>query len=416
MERKIDHLACVTCGKKYGVDEVLYVCPDCGLDRGTLDVVYDYEAIRSRFSKQDLGESREFSHWRYWDILPVSRRDLLPPLRIGWTPLYRADRLQRELGLRHLWLKDDTGNPSASLKDRASVMAAVRALELGKDVVTGASTGNAASSMSCVSAYMGIKPYIFVPARAPKAKVAQLLVYGATVIQVRGSYDQCFGLCWEASQRWGWYSRNTAINPFLSEGKKTAALEICEQLGWRVPDKVFCAVGDGCIFGGLHKGFVDFQRLGFIDKIPQLIGVQAEGAAPLVRAFESGWPEIRPQEAETLADSICVGHPRDQIKALRAARQTGGRFIAVSDEAILAAQRRMARATGVFGEPAGVTALAGVIKMKESDELDPEERVVALVTGHGLKDVDSAMKAVETSPILVEPDIEDIAAKLSVQN
>ncbi len=412
--KKIAHLACVTCGKQYDVDEVLYVCPDCGLDKGTLDVIYDYEGIRSRFKREDLKGNDEPSHWRYWEILPVTNRDFVPPLRIGWTPLYRADRLERELGLKHLWLKDDTGNPSASLKDRASVMAAVRARELGRDVVTGASTGNAATSMACVSAYMGIKPYIFVPERAPKAKVAQLLVYGATVIMVKGSYDQCFDLCWEASERWGWYSRNTAINPFLSEGKKTAALEICEQLNWQVPDKVFCSVGDGCIFGGLHKGFADFHRLGFIDRIPQLIGVQAEGAAPLLKAFENGWPEIQPQEADTLADSICVGYPRDQIKALRAARETGGRFIAVSDEEILSAQRRMARATGVFGEPAGVTALAGVIKMQEAGGLDPEERVVALVTGHGLKDIDSAMKAVETSPILVEPDIEDVARKLAI--
>ena len=412
--KKIDHLVCVSCGKKYDVEEILYVCPDCGLDKGTLDVVYDYDGIRSRFSRDDLKASGEFSQWRYWEILPVTRREFVPPLRIGWTPLYRADRLERQLGLNHLWLKDDTCNPSASLKDRASVMAAVRARELGRDIVTGASTGNAATSMSCVSAYMGIKPYIFVPERAPKAKVAQLLVYGATVIMVRGSYDQCFGLCWEAGERWGWYSRNTAINPFLSEGKKTAALEICEQLDWRVPDKVFCAVGDGCIFGGLHKGFLDFHRLGFIDKIPQLIGVQAEGSGVLLEAFENGWEEIRPKEADTIADSICVGHPRDWVKALRAVRTTGGRYIGVSDEEILAAQRRMARATGVFGEPAGVTALAGVIKMKEAGALDPDERIVALVTGHGLKDVDSAMKAVETSPILVEPDIEDIAAKLEM--
>ena len=230
---------------------------------------------------------------------------------------------------------------------------------------------------------------------------------------VRGSYDQCFGLAWEASQRWGWYSRNTAVNPFLGEGKKTAALEICEQLEWEVPDKVFCAVGDGCIFGGLHKGFLDFHRLGLIDRIPQLIGVQAAGAAPLVEAFEKGWPEIKPQEAETLADSICVGYPRDQIKALRAARDTAGGFMAVTDEEILAAQRRVARATGVFGEPAGVTAMAGVIKMKEEGQLDGDERVVALVTGHGLKDIDSALKAAQGAPIMVEPDIEDVAAKLA---
>lgn len=409
--KKVEHLTCVSCGRRYDLEEV---CPACGLDKGTLDVVYDCERIRSRLTKESLKENTDFSLWRYWEILPVSKREFMPPLRIGWTPLYRANRLERELGVRHLWLKDDTGNPSASLKDRASVMAAVRARELGYQVMAGASTGNAATSLSCVAAYLGIKPYIFVPERAPRAKVAQLLVYGATVLMVKGGYDQCFGLCWEASKRWGWYSRNTAINPFLSEGKKTAGLEICEQLAWQVPDKVFCAVGDGCIFGGLHKGFSDLHRLGLIDRLPQLIGVQAEGAAPFVKAFERGWPQIEPQEAKTLADSICVGYPRDQIKALRAARQTGGRFIAVSDEEIVAVQRRMARATGVFGEPAGVAALAGLIKMKESGDLDHEEHLVVLVTGHGLKDIDSAMKAVETSPILVEADIEDVAEKLRI--
>lgn len=410
----IDHLACVTCGKRYAVDAVLYVCPDCGLDRGTLDVVYDYDAVRRRLTRETLRESREFTHWRYWDILPLSRRDLCPPLRIGWTPLYRASKLEADLGLESLWIKDDTGNPSASLKDRASVMAAVRARELGKDVVTGASTGNAATSMACVSAIMGIKPYIFVPERAPRAKVAQLLVYGATVIMVRGTYDQCFDLSWQASERWGWYSRNTAINPFLGEGKKTAALEICEQLDWRVPDKVFCAVGDGCVFAGLHKGFVDFERLGLIDRVPEMIGVQAAGAAPLVKAYDAGWPEVRPQGADTLADSICVGYPRDHVKAMRAVRQSGGRFIAVSDDEILAAQRRVARATGVFGEPAGVAALAGVVKMREEGALDKAERIVALVTGHGLKDVDSALKAVEGAPIMVEPDIDDVADKIAL--
>ena len=411
---KVDHLACVTCGKKYNINEVLYVCPECGLDNGTLDVIYDYEKIRSRFKKEDLRSSKVDSLCRYLEILPVSQTEFFPPLRIGWTPLYRADRLEKEIGLKNLWIKDDTCNPSASLKDRASVMAAVRAKELGRNVVAGASTGNAATSMSCVSAYMGLKPYIFVPERAPKAKVAQLLIYGAKVIMVQGTYDQCFSLCWEASEQNGWYSRNTAINPFLSEGKKTASLEICEQLEWVVPDKVFCSVGDGCIFGGLHKGFRDFYELGFIDKIPEMIGVQAEGSAVLYEAFKNGSDKIQPLEADTIADSICVGHPRDWVKALRAVRETGGSYIAVSDDEILEAQSRIARATGIFGEPAGVTAMAGVIKMREAGDLDPNERIVALVTGHGLKDIESAMEGVDSSPILVKPNIEDIVMKVEV--
>ncbi|MEE8163111.1 MAG: pyridoxal-phosphate dependent enzyme, partial [Anaerolineae bacterium] len=239
-------------------------------------------------------------------------------------------------------------------------MGVVKALELGRDVMTCASTGNAASSLAGLAASVGLTTYIFVPQTAPQAKVAQLLIFGANVIMVKGTYDQAFDLCLEASKEYGWYSRNTAYNPYLSEGKKTAALEICEQLRWEAPDRIFVSVGDGCIIGGLWKGLKDLCTLGFIGKMPKLMGVQAEGAAPLVRAWREGTEEIEPVVLNTLADSIAVGVPRDRIKALRAVRQTGGEYVAVSDEEILDAMRVLARGAAVFAEPAGAAGFAGL--------------------------------------------------------
>jgi len=281
----------------------------------------------------------------------------------------------------------------------------VKALELGRDIITCASTGNAASSLAGLAASVGLTTYIFVPQTAPQAKVAQLLIFGANVIMVKGTYDQAFDLCLEASKEYGWYSRNTAYNPYLSEGKKTAALEICEQLEWDAPDRIFVSVGDGCIIGGLWKGLKDLRALGFIDEMPKLMGVQAEGAAPLVRAWREGTEEIKPVVLNTLADSISVGMPRDRIKALRAVRQTGGEFVAVSDEEILDAMRVLARRAAVFAEPAGATGFAGLAKLVREGRIDPEERIVVLVTGNGLKDVASAIKATG-QPHLIEPTME----------
>jgi len=401
----MDHvlgLKCVLCGAEYDVSEVLYVCPKHG-DEGVLDVVYDYNLIGRRLTKDHLTRDQQTrSIWRYADLLPIADPSLAPPLQVGWTPLYRAKRLEKRLGLRHLWVKDDGREPTASFKDRASAVGVVKALELGREVMTCASTGNAASSLAGLATSVGLTTYIFVPRTAPQAKVAQLLIFGANVIMVEGTYDQAFDLCLEASKEYGWYSRNTAYNPYLSEGKKTAALEICEQLGWEAPDRIFVSVGDGCIIGGLWKGLKDLIALGFIDKMPKLMGVQAEGAAPLVRAWREGTEEIKPVVLNTLADSIAVGVPRDRIKALRAVRQTGGEFVAVSDEEILDAMRVLARGAAVFAEPAGATGFAGLAKLVREGRIDPEERIVVLVTGNGLKDVASAIRATG-QPHLIEP-------------
>jgi threonine synthase len=394
-------LKCVLCGAEYQPDEVLYVCPKHG-DEGILDVVYDYEFIGRRLTKDGLANNHDYSIWRYAPLLPVAEDSPRPPLHVGWTPLYHAQRLAETLGLPYLYLKDDGRNPTASFKDRASAIGVAKALELGYETITCASTGNAASSLAGLAASVGLKSLIFVPERAPQAKVAQLLVFGARVIMVQGTYDEAFDLCLEAAKEYPWYNRNTAYNPYLSEGKKTAALELCEQLDWKAPDRIFVSVGDGCIIGGLWKGLKDLLALGFIDRLPQLVGVQAEGAAPLVRAWEEGTEEIVPVVPDTLADSISVGQPRDRVKALRAVRETGGRYLAVSDEEILEAMRLLGRKAAVFAEPAGAAGFAGLRKLAQQGEIDPQERIVVLVTGNGLKDVDSAIQATG-QPELIEP-------------
>ena len=403
--RHVLGLRCTLCGAEYAPDEVAYVCPQHGA-AGILDIIYDYEAIRRQIGRESLARNPDRSIWRYAPLLPISDSALAPPLQIGWTPLYHARRLGDALGLPHLYIKDDGRNPTASFKDRASAIAVVKAREQGRTIITAASTGNAASSLAGLASSVGIRTVIFVPETAPKPKVAQLLVFGARVLLVRGTYDQAYDLCLAATARYGWYNRNTAFNPYLSEGKKTAAFEVCEQLGWQAPDKIFVAVGDGCIIGGLWKGLRDLLALGWIDRMPKLMGVQAEGSAALARAWESGTETISPITPHTLADSIAVGLPRDGVKALRAVRESEGAFITVSDEEILEAMRSLAQNAGVFGEPAGVAGFAGLLKMLRQGQRGGEalcgERIVAIVTGNGLKDVDSAIRAAP-EPRYIDP-------------
>lgn len=389
-------LKCVRCRGELEPDPSRFTCPRCGVE-GTLDVHYDYGAVTRSLTRHSLAESKDESIWRYLPLLPVSQDAVRPPLTVGWTPLYRADRLGSDIGCPDLFLKDDGRNPTASFKDRASAIGIVKAVESGHRIVTCASTGNAASSLAGLSASMGLRSVIFVPASAPKAKVAQLLIYGARIVLIEGSYDQAFDLCFEAARSCGWYCRNTGINPYLSEGKKTGALEIAEQLGWKAPDKVFVSVGDGCVIGALWKGFHDLLRIGLLDRMPQIVGVQAEGCQPIKRALETGGP-VEPVTPHTLADSIAVGRPRDALKAIRAIQDSSGFALAVSDDEILAAMGFLGRRTGVFGEPAGVAGFAGLRKALAEGLVRSGERVVVLVTGNGLKDVESALKAVGEPP------------------
>jgi threonine synthase len=327
--------------------------------------------------------------------------------------LYRTDRLAAGLGLKHVWVKDDGRNPSASFKDRASAVAVVKAREKGAEIITTSSTGNAGAALSALCASVGQPNVVFVPESAPPAKVAQLLVYGSTVMLVRGSYDDAFALCAQAAKEFGWYNRNTGFNPYMSEGKKTASLEICEQLGWDAPDWIVVSVGDGCVIGGVYKGLFDLYSMGWIKKMPKILGVQAARSAALYDAWLRGIDamEMKPIEAQTVADSISADLPADRIKGLRAVRATNGAYVKVTDEEIVAAIPVLARGSGVFAEPAGAAAYAGLVQGIKEGRIGSEDRVVILSTGNGLKDIASARKAV-SEPFVVDKDLADVKRAL----
>ena len=391
---------CIRCGKEYEATPNVTTC-DCG---GILDIIYDYDCIKANFTKETLKNRQDPTMWRYRELLPVEESTEAPPLRVGGSPLYEEPRLAAQLGLKKLWVKDDGLNPTASLKDRASAMAVAKAREAGAEVIACSSTGNAASSLAGNAAAAGLKTYIFVPSRAPKGKVAQLMTFGATVISVQGTYEETFELSKAAIDRWGWYNRNAAINPYLSEGKKTVALEIMEQLNWQVPDYIAISVGDGCTIAGLWKGLKDLYAIGFIDRLPRLISAQAAGCCPLNRAIAENKP-WEPMEENTLADSIAVGVPRNAEKALMAIRESNGLVVNVTDEEIMAAQKLLGRTCGVFGEPAGVTGTAGVKKLCEQGAIGAKDTVVSVVTGNGLKDVANAIAACG-EPISIPSDMD----------
>ena len=408
--QQVKGLKCLVCGKLHHPEAVDYVCADHG-DEGVLDVIYDYDSINRRISKNSLRQSDDLSIWRYRPLLPVDPGIEVPGLSIGWTPLYPAQRLSVELGLKNVWIKDDGRQPTASFKDRASAIAVVKAKEKGAHIITTASTGNAAAALSGLCASMQQANVIFVPQTAPQAKIAQLLVFGSRVFLVKGSYDDAFELCLQATRSYGWYNRNSGFNPYMTEGKKTAAYEICEQMRWQAPGCIFVSVGDGCIIGGLHKGLKDLRALGWIDKMPRLMGVQAAGSSYLYTAWKNKEDILTKKaiDAHTVADSIIAGLPRDRIKALAAVNETAGAFICVEDTDILAAVPELARSTGVFAEPAGAAAYAGLVKAVDQQLVSSDDTVVVLNTGNGLKDVAGAMQAVEqvgTQPFYVEPDLD----------
>ncbi len=388
----ITGLRCVECKRVYGEADVMYTCPSCGI-AGILDVEYDYDRIaKAGFGRDSLARA-ERNLWRYLPILPLDPAGELPTLAIGWTPVMELPRLAARWGISRFVVKDDGRLPTGSFKDRASAVGATRAKQLGYQIVTCSSTGNAASSMAGFAANLGLTSYIFVPATAPEGKVAQLRIFKSNVLLVEGSYDEAFYLCQDAAAAFGWYNRNCAINPYLVEGKKTCGLEIGEQLGSNMPDWIAASVGDGCTIAGIWKGLKEMKRFGIVDKLPRLLGVQAKGAQPIYEAFVAGDEKVRPRRADTLADSIAVGQPRNTAKALRAIRESGGTMVAVSDEEILAAMYELAQHTGIFGEPAGITGVAGVLRAVAEKTIKSSESVMHIVSGNGLKDVRAAMKA-----------------------
>jgi threonine synthase len=397
---------CIACDTEQAIDFTGFNCPACG---GNLDITYDYAGIEPAFG---AGEGM----FRYESLLPCPDPGAALPLKVGGTPLHRVQRLGASAGLDNVWLKDETGNPSASLKDRASAVALLRAVATGADTVAVASTGNAGSSTACLAAAMGLRAVVFVPETAPPAKLAQSLAYGATVLAVRGSYDDAYDLCLQVCDERGWFNRSTGFNPFTREGKKTCSFETFEQLG-RVPDRVIVPTGDGNILSGVWKGWRDLHAVGLIDHLPRIDCAQAENSAAICRAVErireSGpdpdWRsvEIESVAASTVADSISVDQPRDGLAAVRAVIESGGEAVTISDDEILATIGELASTTGVFAEPAAAAPWAAAKQLARDGRIGKDETVVLFVTGNGLKDV-AAMPV--GKPLLVDANPESVRA------
>lgn len=404
---------CFACSATQAVEFDGFTCPVCG---GNLDITYDYAAVEkgldAGFSNANVG----LFNWSA--LLPLEQPRAPFPLKVGGTPLYRVNGPGILASLQGLYLKDDTLNPSASLKDRASSVCIGRAMDIGAGTISVASTGNAGSSLACLAAATGLDTVIFVPADAPVAKLTQMLAFGACVLAVRGNYDDAYELCLAASREFGWFNRSTGYNAFTREGKKTCAYEIWQDLGKRVPDRVVVPVGDGNILSGIWKGWCDLEALGLIDRLPKIDCVQSEASAAIsdsIRGIRASgqthvdWsglkiPEVR---ASTVADSISVNQPRDGLAAVRAVIQSGGEAVTVSDREILEAIPELARASGVFPEPAAAAPWAGVKKMLQDGRINSEELVVCVVSGNGLKDVANC-REVAGEPHVIEATIDAV--------
>ncbi|HPC81891.1 MAG TPA: pyridoxal-phosphate dependent enzyme [Thermoanaerobaculaceae bacterium] len=408
-------LVCSECRARYGEHEVRYVCPVCaraqepgGPTRGVLEV--DLAELPDRWPARSMSEPEALAAF-----LPLRSVRTLPLLSVGGTPLLETPALRRTFGMPRLWVKDDTRNPSGSTKDRASQLVVAKALEYGYDTIVAASTGNAATALACLAAAAGLRAVVLVPASAPPAKLVQMASYGARLVPVDGNYDQAFELSLAASERFGWYNRNTAYNPFTIEGKKTAALEIAADPRLGGPDVVVVPAGDGVIVSGLAKGFADLERAGLVPRRPRLLIVQPEGSGALARALRAGAAAIAPEPgARSVADSLVVAAPRNAFMALREVRASGGGGVLVSDEAILDAIGRLARSTGVFAEPAAAAALAGLEAALGEGLVDRDERVVLMVTGTGLKDIAAAARRVVV-PAAVPPSLSSLESLLPPQ-
>ena len=392
---------CFACDESQSADFSGWVCPVCG---GNLDVVNDRDTILEQIGRSPFDTPRI-------------------PLKIGRTPLYAAERLGALVGLRNLFLKDDTVNPSASSKDRASAAAVLRAMDVGAETIAVASTGNAGSSLACVAAAAGLQAIVIVPESAPVAKLTQALSFGATVLAVRGSYDDAFDLCLAASDEFGWFNRSTGFNPFTREGKKTCAWEIWASLGGRVPDRVVVPTGDGNILSGMWKGWRELKAVGLIDRLPKIDCAQSAGSDAIARTVqrirntagsEVDWAgvDVETVTARTVADSISVDRPRDGLAAVRAIIESGGEVVTVPDDAILAAIPEMAHYTGVFPEPAAAAPWAAVRQLVLEKRIEVDETVVCLVSGSGLKDVAAAQAAVD-NPRVIEPSLQAIRDALA---
>jgi threonine synthase len=377
-----------------------------------MTIQYDYSAIREGLSKESLA-SRSPTLWRYNELLPISEKRNTISLSEGYTPLVAAERMGPSLGLSHLLLKDETRLPTGSLKDRCATVSISKAVESGVQAVVVSSSGNGASSMAAYSARAGIACYVFVPAEAPMNKLAQSMAYGARVTKVKGGVAGTDVVAGMVGKQKGWPNLSTAttFNPYALQGQKTGAYEIVEQLGWRAPDWVVLPVGSGNVLAGQWEGFKDLQHLGLIDRVPRLAAVQAAGCAPFTDAFRRGLSaaEVKPWEnSQTIAGGVRDEYPFDVELALPALRESGGTAVTVTDREILEVMGSIARSEGIFVEPTGAVAPAGLKRLKEENAINKDDVVVAMLTGSGLKDPQHLGKMVP-EPLIIEPTAEAVA-------
>ncbi|NOZ58646.1 MAG: threonine synthase [Euryarchaeota archaeon] len=393
-------LRCMECGKEYHRRAMIYQCPDCS---GLLEVVFDLSEVE--LTREEL-KKRPFNLWRYRELMPVEEGTRVVSLSEGGTPLYSAKALAEELGLRELYVKNEGANPTGSFKDRGMTVGVTKALELGASAVGCASTGNTSASLAAYAARAGIRCLVLLPAgKIAIGKLAQALLHGAQVVGIRANFDVALRLVRELCTKHNIYLLNS-INPWRLEGQKSEAFEIADQLGFSSPDRVVVPVGNCGNISAIWKGFKEFHQLGLVDELPSMVGVQAEGASPLVKAFRAGKSRVEPErEPETIATAIRIGAPVNAPKALRALRESGGIAESVTDEEIIEAQKLLARKLGIGVEPASAASVAGLKKLLEYGEIDRDERVVCVTTGHALKDPEIIFSRYE-KPVEIEPTME----------
>ncbi len=398
--------ACGECDKEFPGNQIMYLCPHCnqtGTSRppkGVLRILYNYLEIPH---KTDIFE--HLVSTGFIDLLPITSLNYLPRLRIGNTPLYSTSFLAGKILPFELYLKDDSQNPTFSFKDRASALVSAFARERAQNTIITASTGNAGSSLAGICAAQHQKAIVVVPASAPIAKLIQILMYGAFIVPIAGSYDDAYDLSIHASQNFGWYNRNTAYNPLTIEGKKTVSFELFRQMNRSIPDRIFVPVGDGVIISGVYRGYEDLFILNLIDQIPVIVAVQSEGSPNLVNNLNSN--KFKVKKSHTIADSISVDYPRNFNMAKGYLDDYNGESVLVTDEEILSASELLARNTGIFAEPAAAAAFAGILKYYNEDRLKPGTKNVVLLTGSGLKDIQSVRSSIKI-PDPIEPNLSEI--------
>jgi threonine synthase len=410
---------CVECGKEYPLTEILYSCPACapkGMLHGTLDIEYDYEEAKSKLSRETL-LSRKTPFWKYGELLPVFDESFIVTLGEGNTPLLKAEKLASSIGAEELYLKNETRNPTWSFKDRVFTVMVSKALEYGCNTVAVTSTGNAAAAASAYSAKAGIRCYIFVPEITSTAKITQMLMHEAKVIKLKGGLLEAGSLALEACKQFGWFHITTgkSMQPYSTEGPKTLAYEIAEQLNWEVPDNVVVPVGAGDTLGGIWKGFKDLKEIGLINKLPRMVAAQAEGAPLVVKAFreKKQFFQVAPIEPKTIAAGIKVGILTGPWP-LNALKESDGEAETVSDDEIVQAEKMMARTESLFAEPASAAPIAVLKKLLDKGKIGKDESNVCVITGSGLKDIDALEKYLG-SPPTIKPDIKLLKSLLEQQ-